>query len=233
MSDMNFIRSLVDAPERKKGSESSYMDARREWNERYGSYIKQAHQWRLAALGAIAVGIIAVSGLIYVSSQQKVVPFVVELDGDSKVVRVARADQLVTPNANQIVASLAEWVTGARTVYGDLRAQSKLMDVTYARTLPGSPALKMLGEYHEANNPYQRASSEAVDVAINAVLPSGGDTWRVEWTETTKQASGQTLGIHSWSGLFTVVFVAPEGEAQIIKNPLGIYVKEFSWARKI
>ena len=35
-----------------------YMAARAEWNERYGSYIAQAHAWRLTALASLGVAFV-------------------------------------------------------------------------------------------------------------------------------------------------------------------------------
>ena len=40
-----------------------YMAARAEWNERYGSYIAQAHAWRLTALASLGVAFVAVTGV--------------------------------------------------------------------------------------------------------------------------------------------------------------------------
>jgi len=41
-----------------------YLDTRREWNERYGSYLARAHHWRLAALGSLLVSAILAAGLV-------------------------------------------------------------------------------------------------------------------------------------------------------------------------
>ena len=40
-----------------------YLDGRREWSERYGSYIQQAATWRLVACSSMAVTALAVGGL--------------------------------------------------------------------------------------------------------------------------------------------------------------------------
>ena len=37
------------------GLNDPYLDARREWNERYGSYISRAKNWRLMAFGVLGV----------------------------------------------------------------------------------------------------------------------------------------------------------------------------------
>src|ERR1700742_4728103 len=57
-----------------------YMAARAEWNERYGSYIAQAHAWRLTALASLGVAFVAVVGVVWIGAQNRVVPYVVQTD---------------------------------------------------------------------------------------------------------------------------------------------------------
>ncbi len=41
-----------------------YLDARREWAERYGSYIAHARNWRLFSLGMLAIALVESVGLV-------------------------------------------------------------------------------------------------------------------------------------------------------------------------
>lgn len=212
---------------------NAWLDGKREWNERYGSYIKQRDSWRLVAFGSLAVALVAVGGLVAVSMQSKVVPYAVELNGHQEVVRVQRADLLSAPNANQIRASLRNWVVGARTVYGDRFAMKNLIDQTYAMTLPSSRAFTDLSSYHRASNPYERAENEAVTVDVKVVVPVSDTTWQVEWTETKKDSSGKVATVEDWQGNFTVAVSPPTDPQQIMLNPLGLYVKQFSWTSRL
>lgn len=217
----------------EKGPQTPYLDARREWNERYASYIAQANNWRLIALGTTAAGIIMACGLVYLAGQQKVVPYVVETNTHGEVSRVARADVASRPNASQMRATLRNWVIGARTVYVDLRAEQAIVDATYAATLPDSPAYQTLAAYHRDNNPYTRSANETVEVQVNAVVPVSDESWQVEWTETTKQRSGKVISTKQMQGTFTVVIAPPTDDAQIMVNPLGIYVRQFAWTVRL
>jgi len=214
-------------------AETPYLSARREWNERYGDYIKSAHNWRMTAFGSTAVALCAVAGLVGVSLQSKVVPYAVELNGHQEVVRVQRADLLATPNANQIRASLRNWVIGARTVYEDRFAMKNLVDQTYAMTLPDSRAFKELAEYHRANNPYERSSRQTVTVDVKVVVPVSDTSYQVEWTETTKEASGKVIDTQDWQGTFTIAISPPSEVNQIMVNPLGLYVRQFNWTSRL
>jgi len=217
----------------KDTPESPYLAARREWNERYGSYIARANHWRLATFGSVAVALIAVTGLVIVSSQHKVVPFIVETNAHGESMAVRPADVAQKPNENQLKAALRQWVIGARTVYVDLRAQQAIVDATYGMTLPNSPAFRQLADYHRANNPYERARDVVVDITVNAVVSVSEESWQVEWTESIQQRSGGQLGTRQWQGTFTVVIAPPTNPKQIMINPLGIYVRQFAWTPRL
>jgi type IV secretion system protein VirB5 len=118
-------------------------------------------------------------------------------------------------------------------VYGDKRAQQSLIDTTYAMTLPNSSAYQTISEFHSANNPYARSGKETVDVAVNSVLLADGTTWRIEWTETTKQLSGRIIDTKSWQATATVITVPPNNEQELLLNPVGVKVKQFSWQPRL
>lgn len=212
--------------------ETSYLSARREWNERYSDYIVSANNWRLMALGSMGIALIAVTGLVWLANQHKVVPYVVEMNSFGEVSRVQKMDTL-KPTIPQFKAALRTWIVGARTVYTDARAGRNLIETTYAMTLSDSPAYQTLADYHRTNNPYQRAGRETVEVTVNAVVPISDETWQIEWTETTKQRSGKSLTTQAYQGNFTLFINPPSDEQQILLNPLGIYVRQFAWTPRL
>ncbi len=216
-----------------QSTDSPYMTARREWNERYGDFIAAAYHWRLAAFASFAISLLLGGGLIWISGQHKVVPYAVQFDGNGEIVRVARADIASQPAQRQIIAALRNWVIGARTVYVDTRAQKAIIDQTYATTYPSSAAFQALATHHREHNPYERAQSETVEIAVNAIVPISAETWQVEWTETTRQRSGRVVETKQWQGTITIVLTPPTNEAQILVNPLGIYVRQFAWTPRI
>ena len=81
---MNFMPGKPADPSKT----SPYINARREWNERYGDYIAQARNWRLMAFGALGIAGLAVVGNVWQAVQSKVEPYVIEKDrlGDQLVV---------------------------------------------------------------------------------------------------------------------------------------------------
>lgn len=222
-------------PERieRAAPENPYLAARREWNERYGDYIKAAHNWRLAAIGSIGVALICSGGMAALALQQKVVPYAVEFNEHHEPVRVTRADVMAHPSSNQIKAALRLWIMGARTVFLDRRALQDMIITTYAMTAPGSLAYGSLSDYQKTNDPYQVSQQNTVEVAVNAVMQLSEETWRIEWTETRRQLSGKILDSKIWQATATVSIIPPTEESQVLLNPVGVYVNNFSWAQRI
>lgn len=208
-----------------------YLAARREWNERYGSHIIDARNWRTAAFVVGVALILSAAGNVIQASKEKIAVYYVNTDANGKSREIWRADQATPgPKTEQIRAALQDWVLGARRVYADNRATKRVVDATYAMTLPDSAAYQTLATYHREHNPYQRAANETVEVAMQTPVQLSKDTWQVEWTETVKnRTSGKLIGTQSYQLTANVLIAAPKDEAQLMANPVGLYVRQFSW----
>ncbi|KIC55877.1 MULTISPECIES: conjugal transfer protein TrbF [Brevundimonas] len=210
-----------------------YLNGRREWTERYADHIKGKRAWMLTALGSMAVAAIACGGLGAVAAQQKTVPYIVQVDKLGAVLPVARADQASRPDQRVIRAQLADWITKIRTVSVDASAQMKNVYGAYALIDQNGPAFQVVNDHMKENDPFKRAQKETVDVEVNSVLPVGADTWRVEWTETTRGRDGQVAQSVQWQAVLNTKIVPPASEEAIFVNPLGIFVNAVSWSRRI
>ena len=84
---------LWEKPEQPSADRKSvYLEARREWNERYGDYIAREHAWKLGFFVMGLISIVCAGGMAYLSSQSKLVPYVVAVDKLGFAVAVQRAD---------------------------------------------------------------------------------------------------------------------------------------------
>lgn len=213
--------------------ENPYLAARREWMERYGSFIQGEQMWRLIAFISIAVAVIACAGNVYIGAQSKFIPYVVEVDklGDALAVRPATvAGQ---PDQRVVQASLARWVVAARTVYIDAAALRQNIDFVYALMANGSPAQAAMNDYNRAHNPFERAQREVVSVEVQPPMPLTNDTWRVEWTETVRPRTGGTPTTSTWEATITYSIVPATTPAGIMANPAGIFIKQFNWSQRL
>jgi len=209
-----------------------YLDARREWMERYGDYIQAAQNWRLIAFIASAIALIAVCGVVYIGAQSKIVPYVVQVDELGQSLVIGRADRASPVDPRVVRHTLANWIANVRSVYKDSAAQRAFIDDAYSVINFQGDAYNQLNRYFRSNDPFRGVTGEAVTVQIESVLPISDNTWRVEWRESVQQ-NGQAQLITSMQATITVQISPPPDEQAVLKNPLGIYINFFNWTARL
>ena len=210
-----------------------YLAARREWNERYGSYIAQANTWRLVAVASLAIGAVAVGGDMWLAAQSRVVPYVVEVNKLGDELAVHRANVATTVDTAVIRAQLARFISDVRSVYIDVQAERAIIGEAYAMVDRNAAAYTFLNDYFARNDPFKRAANETVAAHVESVLPlPGGNTWRVEWREDTTTRDGRPEFSKHWEATITVSINPPTTDAQILVNPTGLYVESTPWGER-
>jgi type IV secretion system protein VirB5 len=182
-----------------------YLNARREWNERYGAYIAAAAAWRLTAL--VALGIAAVSA--------------------------GRADRAGPVDSRVMRATLARWIDNVRSVYLDAGAERALLTEAYATVNRRGAAYQALNDYFRSHDPFERAQQETVAVEVQSVLPLTDHTWRVEWREEQRGRDGTLGGTQQMQATVSVIVSPPTDDAAALLNPLGIFVDAFHWSPRL
>jgi type IV secretion system protein VirB5 len=202
-----------------------YLNARREWDERYGDALSRAHHWRLAAFASLVVAALAVAGIAYVGGQSKIEPFVVALDKMGDPVAVARPAGGSAVSQRIIEAQVANWIWTARTVVPDAVAQKALIAKVYAVAAVG--AASYLNTYYAAHPPF---GDFTINVTITSVLPISRDTWQVGWDEM-RYVGGQPKPVEHWRANITTG-VDPklaDSPQVMLDNPLGLFIKNVTW----
>lgn len=212
-----------------------YADGRSAWMERYGTYVQQAYNWRLVAMLEAVTLIVAVVGVIYLSSQTKFVPYVVAIDKIGNAVAVAPADRASPVDQRIVRAELARWIVNSRSVVTDRIVTLKALDSVYAFVAPNSAAIGYLNEWYSApgHSPLDRAKKETDQVAVSAILPISPSTYEIQWTETLRDGHGKITQEQEWDGTATIAFTPPATEALVMANPLGLYITSLNWTKKI
>ena len=211
-----------------------YLAARREWNERYGSYIAEARNWRLVAFASLGVAAVAVGGFMWKAAQSTVQPYVVEVGKLGDALPVARADVALPVPVNVIRAQLARFISDLRTVSIDVPAQRAFITEAYAMLDKGGPALVFLNDYFSANDPFKRAANETIAVHVESVLPMpGGKTWRVSWREDNTSRDGRPQVSKAWEAQVTISINPPTTDAGVLANPIGLFVEAASWGERL
>src|SRR5260370_1436430 len=90
--------------------DSPYLVGRRQWDERYGSLITRATNWRAAAFLALGGLLIALIGLVAMSMRSKVVPYIVAVDSVGHVVSQGVATEASVADDKLKRAALFDWI---------------------------------------------------------------------------------------------------------------------------
>ena len=211
-----------------RAGNNPYLQAREEWLERYGSYISRATQWRMVAFFCLIITGISITGNVIQANQQKVVPYIVHVDDLGKAAAVARADRASVTPERLVQAEIANCITYWRTVTADIDLQKKMID-RLSFFMAGS-AKGVVRQWYETNNPYEIAKKgQLIHIEVKGLpLPVSADSYRVEWTETTRSHAGVELDKHVYEATVTVQVNPPTSDAVIVKNPGGVYITSLS-----
>lgn len=209
-----------------------YLTGRREWLERYGSYIQRARQWRLAALVSLGLATVSVLGVVVLASQIRIVPYVVEVDGRGRAVGVYEAERLAGGTPALFRAAVARWIEDWRMVTVDVQVQRQAVDRVYAHLPANSAGSVAVSEWYRDNSPFERAGKETVAVEVEEVLQlEGSDTWRAEWRERGRSRAGAAGEERRVTATLTLVRGDVDAQA-ILANPLGLYVQAIDWSEE-
>lgn len=216
------------------GTESNpYLEARREWNERYGTYILQASNWRKIALLCGVTSLACVGGLAWISTQTKVVPYVVQVDKLGETRAAGFADEAQPVDQRIIKYSLGNFITWWRALTPDRVVERDNINRLYAMVASGSAAATKLNEQFRAKNPFKEAEKYTVTVQLLTLLPISGQTWQVEWSETYRDLRGDLQKKIRFRATVSVSLAVPTTEEEVSANPLGVFVYDFNFTQQI
>ncbi len=214
-------------------ADTPYRKAQREWDERMGSSLVQAKNWRLATFAVLLlVALPSILGMVYLGAQPKAVPHIVEVNTDgSSVYRgaVGASWKEFKPGDASIRYHLGRFVNNTRMVSSDKAVIKRNWLDAYNLVTP--KAANTLNAYAEKNEPFQRADRERVSVDILSMVPISGESWQIDWKESRWGNHGDAQGESWWRGIFRVVMHKPESEEQLAANPVGLYIDEFHWSK--
>lgn len=219
--------------------DNPWLNARREWNAHEGSLLASRRMWQFVGILSLLIALSAVGGIIAIGQQSKFIPYVVQIDRIGQNVAVSRADRAAPVDNRVLHATIASFITDARMVTPDATVQRNAVFRVYALLSANDPSTVKMNEWlngSEESSPFKRAAKETVSVEITSVLPQSTETWQVDWSESVRDRQGIPKSTYRMRALLTVYTVPPTSqtsEEQIRRNPLGIYIKDFSWSRQI
>jgi type IV secretion system protein VirB5 len=206
-----------------------YQKAAQVWDERIGSARVQARNWRLMALGCLALSGGLSVALAWQSTRSSVVPYVVEVDNLGAAQAVAPALAEYRPTDPQIAWHLARFVENVRQVPADpiVLRQNWLRAYDFA-TDRGAVALN---DHARVNDPFAQVGDTQVSVEVSSVIRASDTSFRVAWIER-RYENGQLATTERWTAILTVVIQPPRDAERLRANPLGVYVHAINWSRE-
>ena len=209
-----------------------YQKAADEWDRRIGTARVQAENWRLVALSAIAFATLLAGALVYQSARSTVSPYVVQVNHDGVVQAIGPALQTnFKPGKPVIEYFIVQFITKVRTIPLDpVVAKNQWLS---AYDFLRKTAANTLNEIALRENPFSKIGTEAVAVRIKSVVPLSRDSYQVRWEETVFSKDGVSTGVKGMTGIFNIEIVPPTDEKKLRANPLGLFIKQFSWSRDV
>lgn len=213
-----------------KNIHSPYLAARREWNERYGSYIKQKKIWQIVGILSLIIAIASVIGITYFASQNKLIPYVVEVDERGATVKVYESSKMQEIDQRIVRAQLAQFIKDVRSISPDSVIMKNAIKRLYTHLNSSSQAASFLNDYFTNNNPFEKAKDHTVYVEILQLLPLSPNSWQIEWAEQTYGRDGKNLGKKNFTATLTITTGNSVNEHTILENPIGLEVESLYWS---
>lgn len=218
-------------------SDDPFFNAKRQWNNYLNANIASIRLWQIMSCVALFCCVLAILGLVLVSTSSKFIPYVIEVD---KLGRVAPTSGPVPmgsfKNDRVIKATLASFIEEARSITPDMTVQKAWILDLYNKLLSTDPAYTKMNDYLNGDpdkNPFKRAEDEMVSVEITSILEQSETTYQIEWVEHIRNHSGAEINSLNMKALVTIYFVDAKDftDQMIFSNPAGIYIQNFSWSQ--
>jgi len=213
--------------------DNPYLAARQEWSERYGSYVQAARAWRIVGILGLGLAVIGFTYALYLSTQVRLVPYIVEVDKLGTSVAVGIPQQIEYADARVVRAILGSFVTSFRSITPDAVVQKQYIDRTYALLRTSDPSTEKINSWFRGNSPFERAKTSTVSIEATNIVALSSQTYQIDWTEFERDRKGREIGTQRFRGIATVTVTAPQDEATIRLNPIGLYVRDFDWTAQL
>ena len=230
----------IEGGRRTGESPNPYLSARRTWNDLMKAQVASRRSWELIAILCLLIALASVGGIAYVGSQSKFIPFLYNVDTHGHAVAVGPVERASPTDPRVLAAAIGDFIANARLVTVDAALQRKAVYQVYAMLSEQDPATGKMNHWMngtEDSNPFTRAEKETVTVEISTVLPQTPDTWEVTWLESLWDRKGEVKTTPvPMRALVTIYRAEPSAtvsEDELRRNPLSVYVRDFSWSKHL
>ncbi len=213
------------------GIDAPWVRAGAAHNDTFLRLTAQVANWRMFSFFCLGITTLAVGGLVYVGSQSKFVPMIVEVDklGRTLAVRALSGEDAVKDPKRLIYREMFDLIEHLRTVSTDVQANKVNLTKGFSR-LTGAATVYVRTELRKAP-PNEVSQTKTVQVQVKTVLPISANTNQIEWEEHSFNLQGEEIGVEKWKATVVYKLAPPELEEGIRINPIGFFVSEISWMK--
>lgn len=231
------VPKSTDRKKRKKPPKKSspYLEGRREWNAQFGRQVSEKNNWRLVALITSCIALVSLFGLVTLGASTKVVPYVAVIDELGNPLATGMAETSGTADPRVVRAVVGDFFKNFRSVTTDGAAQKERIRQVYSMLSVQDPSYRVMNEHFSSKewDPFNRAKDYTVSVELSLILPLSNNSYRVEWTEIERDRSGQVLNRPEYQANLTLRQSEQLSGQEMIENPLGLYVTELHWSKRL
>jgi type IV secretion system protein VirB5 len=196
-----------------------------------GSAVVHAKNWRLATFASMSAVLLATGGMIYLGALPKAVPHIIEVDrlgAASYHGPVGQADYV--PADAVITYHLRRFIEDTREISSDLAILKRNWLDAYTLLTPRGGRMLSAFVQKPENDPFRRAQDERVTVEVLSTVRVAGDTWQVDWRESSWDKNGGPMGPPLvWRAMLRTLVQAPKTAEAMRGNPIGLYIDELHW----
>lgn len=237
---MSFIKNLLSKPpieysEEDRSNLNPMDKAKKDWDRRVGSVLVQNYNLRRICILLCFVILVETGGLVIQSLKSSVAPYVIEVDSTTGLVKNVGLvqEQKYDIKDAQIKYFLGQFIKNIRELPLDIVIYKQNINTAYA-FMTKDAANKMNSILSADENLTQNIGKKTVLTKINTILPISGseNSWQIRWAEETYTLGSNKKNVANMSAIVTIAIKAPKDEATLTINPLGIYIKDFSWDKE-
>ena len=181
------------------------------------------------------VNMILIFTLIYFSLRSDYLPYVIEVDNQTKkllnsTVLQKNNDELSEETVNYF---LGRFILNTRSISLDPKLyENNLKEASYFLNPATQEKLKSIIE--NENNYFKIQDKITVNVAVKTInkIPNQTNSYQVRWEENQYRNNGELESTNYYVGIFSIDRVSVKNEEMIRVNPYGIVIKDFNISRE-
>ncbi len=141
---------------------------------------------------------------------------------------VGQADYV--PADAVITYHLRRFIEDTREISSDLAILKRNWLDAYTLLTPRGGRMLSAFVQKPENDPFRRAQDERVTVEVLSTVRVAGDTWQVDWRESSWDKNGAPMGSPVvWRAMLRTLVQAPKTAEAMRANPIGLYIDELHW----